>query len=101
MSKKLLETDTKDEDIYNAKIKLAQELTNYDKVKNNDQIKALVDFLEYLFLIQNREFERKYEEYKNENGGVLKLSIDEIRRLHYTEVGREEEREKRKKTTNT
>ncbi|HEY5588191.1 MAG TPA: hypothetical protein VIK86_04445 [Candidatus Paceibacterota bacterium] len=80
--------------IYEAKIRLAKELPSFDKVKNNDQIKALVDFLEYLFLIQNPEFEKKYEEYKKENGGVLKLSIDEIRKLHYTEEGREEEREK-------
>ena len=64
----------------------------------------LVDFLEYLFLIQNPELEKKYEEYKSINGGVLRLSIDEIRKLHYTEEGREqgieqgrkEEREKAK-----
>ena len=93
MAKNLLETDTRDEDIYEAKIRLAKELPSFDKVKNNDQIKALVDFLEYLFLIENPEFEKKYEEYKNENGGVLKLSIDEIRKLHYTEEGREEGRE--------
>jgi hypothetical protein len=92
MAKSLLETKTSDEDIYAAKIKLAEELLNYDKVKNNDQIKALVDFLEYLFLIQNPEFEKKYEEYKNVNGGVLKMSIDEIRKLHYKEEGKEEER---------
>ena len=61
-------------------------------MKNSDQIKALVDFLEYLFLIQNPELEKKYEEYKSVNGGVLRLSIDEIRKLHYTEEGREQER---------
>jgi len=61
-------------------------------VKNSDQIKALVDFLEYLFLIQNPELEKKYEEYKSVNGGVLRLSIDEIRKLHYTEEGRGEGR---------
>ena len=94
MAKNLLETDTTDEDIYNAKIKLASELVNYDKVKNNDQIKALVDFLEYLFLIENPELEKKYEAYKNTNGGVLKMSIDEIRKLHYKEEGREEGIEK-------
>ena len=68
-------------------------MVNYDKVKNNEQIKALVDFLEYLFLIQNPELEKKYEDYKKENGGVFKMSIDEIRKLHYKEEGREEERE--------
>jgi len=60
MAKSLLETKTTDEDIYEAKIKLAEELKSYDKVKNNDQIKALVDFLEYLFLIQNSELEKRY-----------------------------------------
>lgn len=97
MGKKLLETNARDEEIYDAKIKLAEELRSYGKVKNNEQIKALVDFLEYLFLIDNKELENKYEEYKKVNGGVFKLSIDEIRRLHYeekgVEKGREEERE--------
>jgi hypothetical protein len=36
--------------------------------------------------------ENKYEEYKKVNGGVLKMSIDESRRLHYKEGRREEER---------
>ena len=94
MAKSLLETKTTDEDIYEAKIKLAEELKSYDKVKNNDQIKALVDFLEYLFLIQNSELEKRYEEYKKAIGGVFKMSIDEIRKLHYKEEGREEGREK-------
>lgn len=93
MAKGLLETGNNDEEIYEAKIKLAEELRNYDKVKNEEQIKALVDFLEYLFLIENPELERKYEEYKKSNGGVLKMSIDEIRRLHYQEEGREQGRE--------
>jgi predicted transposase YdaD len=43
-----------------------------------------------LFLIENPELEKIYEEYKNANGGVLKMSIDEIRKLHYKEEGREE-----------
>ncbi|MGH4049885.1 MAG: Rpn family recombination-promoting nuclease/putative transposase [Clostridium sp.] len=90
MAKSLLETGVRDEDIIRAKIKLAAELRGYDKVKNNDQIKALVDFLEYLFLIENPEIEKEYEEYKKENGGAFKLSIDEIRKLHYKEEGREE-----------
>ena len=96
MAKSLLETNAIDEDICEVKIKLAQELRSYDKVKNNNQIKALVDFLEYLFLIENPELEKKYEEYKKENGGAFKLSIDEIRKLHYKEEGREEERKKAK-----
>ncbi len=81
----------------NAKIKLASELINYDKVKNNDQIKALIDFLEYLFLIESPELQKKYEAYKNTNGGVLKMSIDEIRKLHYKEEGREEGVERERK----
>ena len=92
MAKSLLETRVSDEDIYEAKIKLSEELKSYDKVKNDEQIKALVDFLEYLFLIQNQELVNKYEEYKKANGGVFKMSIDEIRKLHYKEDGREEER---------
>ena len=93
MAKSLLETGARDEDIYEAKIKLSDELSTYNKVKNNDQIKALVDFLGYLFLTEDIAFEKKYEEYKRERGGAFKLSIDEIRRLHYKEEGREEGRE--------
>ncbi len=88
IAKSLLKTGTKAEDVYEAKISLAEELMNYDKVKNNEQIKALVDFLEYLFLIENPELENKYEEYKKSNGGVFKMSIDEIRKIHYTEKGK-------------
>ncbi|MCB2356424.1 hypothetical protein [Clostridium estertheticum] len=33
---------------------------------------------------------------KKKNGGAFKLSIDEIRKLHYKEVGREEGREEEK-----
>lgn len=88
MAKSLLEIGAKDEDIYEAKINLAEELKNYDKVKSKEQIKALVDFLEYLFLIQNPELENKYEEYKKSSGGVFKMSIDEIRKIHYTEKGK-------------
>ncbi|MGL5086568.1 MAG: hypothetical protein ACRC68_12760, partial [Clostridium sp.] len=61
MAKSLLETKKSDEDVFEAKIKLAKELAHYDKVKDNEQIKALVDFLEYLFLIQDPELEKKYE----------------------------------------
>ena len=82
-----------DNDIFKAKIKLAEELSNYDKIKNDNQIKALVDFLEYLFLIEDPELGSKYDAYKRERGGAFKMSIDEIRRIHYTGVGREEGRE--------
>ena len=30
----------------------------YDKIKNQEQVKALADFLEYLFLIQDKELEK-------------------------------------------
>ncbi|MDP4178255.1 MAG: hypothetical protein Q8900_07970, partial [Bacillota bacterium] len=93
IAKSLLETKMNDEDIYEAKIKLASELRNYDKVKNEEQIRALVDFLEYLFLIESQEIEKKYEDYKREMGGAFKMSIDEIRRMHYHEEGREKGRE--------
>ncbi|MGL5085213.1 MAG: hypothetical protein ACRC68_05775, partial [Clostridium sp.] len=78
------------------KIKLAKELAHYDKVKDNEQIKALVDFLEYLFLIQDPELEKKYENYRNEMGGALKMTVDEIRRLHYKAEGKEEGKEEGK-----
>ncbi|WP_309447354.1 hypothetical protein [Clostridium sp.] len=58
MAKTLLEIKPRDEDIYEAKIQLAEEIVSYDKVKGNEQIKALVDFLEYLFLIQDLQLER-------------------------------------------
>ncbi|MBQ3420260.1 MAG: Rpn family recombination-promoting nuclease/putative transposase, partial [Romboutsia sp.] len=71
MAKTLLMTRPADEDILNAKIKLAKELYEYDKVKNDEQIKALVWFLEYLFLIQDQEYEKKFEEFRNEKGGAI------------------------------
>lgn len=36
IAKSLLKTNHKDENIYEAKIKLAEELLNYDKVKNEE-----------------------------------------------------------------
>ena len=56
MVKSLLETGARDDDIYEAKIKLSDELSTSNKVKNNDQIKALVDFLGYLFLTKDTAF---------------------------------------------
>ncbi|MEG1312661.1 MAG: Rpn family recombination-promoting nuclease/putative transposase [Romboutsia sp.] len=96
MAKSLLEIKPSDKNIYEAKIKLAEELAYYDKVKNNEQIKALVDFLEYLFLIQDEELENKYEKYKREKGGVLKMTIEEIRKLHYKQEGKEEGKKEEK-----
>jgi predicted transposase YdaD len=49
-----------------------------------------------LFLIEDLELESKYDAYKREKGGAFKMSIDEIRRIHYTGVGREEGREEGK-----
>ena len=90
MAKTLLNTSPKDIEIYNAKIKLAEELLEYDKVKNEEQIKALADFLEYLFLIKDEELESKYEEYKRERGGAIKMTVDQIREKYYTLKGKEE-----------
>ena len=90
MAKTLLNTSSKDIDIYNAKIQLAEELIEYDKIKNQEQVKALADFLEYLFLIQNKELDDKYKEYKRERGGAIKMTVDQIREKYYTLKGKEE-----------
>ncbi|NFA41501.1 hypothetical protein EXM65_02615 [Clostridium botulinum] len=89
MAKTLLETKTTDEDIYNAKIQLVEELVSYDKVKNEEQIKALADFLEYLFLIEDKEFEQKFKEYKRKKGGVASMTVDQIRQKYYEQKGEE------------
>ncbi|NFH89593.1 hypothetical protein FDA33_05065 [Clostridium botulinum] len=89
MAKTLLETKTTDEDIYNAKIQLAEELVSYDKVKNEEQIKALADFLEYLFLIEDKELEQKFKEYKRKKGGVASMTVDQIRQKYYEQKGEE------------
>ena len=90
MAKVLLETNPNDRDIYNSKIELAKELIKYDKVKNIEQVKALADFLEYLFLIQDKELENKYEEYKRERGGAVRMTVDQIRQKYYEQKGIEE-----------
>ena len=90
MAKVLLKTKPHDRDIYNAKIEMAEELIKYDKVKNEEQIKALADFLEYLFLIQDKELENKYEEYKKERGGAVRMTVDQIRQKYYEQKAREE-----------
>ncbi|MGM9934906.1 Rpn family recombination-promoting nuclease/putative transposase [uncultured Clostridium sp.] len=97
MAKTLLKTSSKDIDIYNAKIQLAEELLEYDKVKNEEQVKALADFLEYLFLIKDEELENKYEEYKRERGGAIKMTVDQIREKYYTQKGKEEGRKEGRK----
>ncbi len=97
MAKRLLEIGPSDEEIFDTKIKLAEELKRYDKVKTNDQIKALVDFLEYLFLIGDNKLEKRFEEYKSKNGGVFKMTIEEIRKIHYKQEGKREGREEEKK----
>lgn len=89
MAKVLLETAPTDKAILDAKIALAEELSSYSKVKNNEQIKALVDFLEYLFLIQDPQIEQQYKLYKQEKGGALRMTIDQIRELYYEQKGLE------------
>ncbi|MEG2936135.1 MAG: Rpn family recombination-promoting nuclease/putative transposase [Clostridium sp.] len=93
MAKELIETKATDEKIYNTKVKLAKELADYNKVKNQEQVKALVDFLEYLFLIQDQELEEKYKEYKEHVGGAITMSIDEVRRIYHEQKGMEKGRE--------
>lgn len=97
MAKELIEINPTDENIYNSKIKLIKELAFYDKVKNQEQAKALADFLEYLFLIQDEKLKDKYKEYKENIGGVSNMSIDEIRKIYYEQKGREEGREEGEK----
>ncbi|MBN1077517.1 Rpn family recombination-promoting nuclease/putative transposase [Clostridium botulinum] len=89
IAKTLLVTKPKDEDIYKAKIQLAEELVEYNKVKNEEQIKALADFLEYLFLIEDRELKQKFEEYKRERGGAVRMTVDQIRQKYYEQKGKE------------
>lgn len=50
----------------------------------------MADFLEYLFLIQDKELENKYEEYKRERGGAVRMTVDQIRQKYYEQKGREE-----------
>ena len=59
-------------------------------MKNEEQIKALADFLEYLFFIKDEELEHKYEEYKRERGGAIKMTVDQIREKYYTLKAKEE-----------
>ena len=87
IAKELLNTKSSDEAIYEAKIKLANELKNYQKVKNDEQKKALVYLLEYLFLIEDIELEKKYNEFKKSVGGVLNMAVDEIREKHLERKG--------------
>ena len=65
-------------------------LVSYNKVKTMDQRKALTYFLEYLFLIQDDSLSEKLKEIKYSVGGVIKMSIDEIREKYLEEKGKEE-----------
>lgn len=87
MAKILLKTKLDDRDIYNTKIELAEELIKYDKVKNQEQVKALTDFLEYLFLIRDKELEQEYEEYKKLRGGAVRMTVDQVREKYIEQKG--------------
>ncbi|GAA0076993.1 hypothetical protein UT300005_13710 [Clostridium sp. CTA-5] len=50
---------------------------------------SLADFLEYLFLIKDKELEQKFEEYKRERGGAVKMTVDQIRQKYYEQKGKE------------
>ncbi|MGL5067561.1 MAG: Rpn family recombination-promoting nuclease/putative transposase [Sarcina sp.] len=90
IAKKLLETGTSDEEVFAAKVELFNELVNYKKVKTTDQRKALTYFLEYLFLIQDKELAEEFKMIKDKIGGGAEMSIDEIRETYLEEKGREE-----------
>lgn len=90
IAKRLLNTKPNDKDIFLAKIELFNELINYNKVKTLDQRKALTYFLEYLFLIQDDSLSEKFKEIRESSGGVIKMSIDEIREIYLKEEGSEE-----------
>ncbi|MBU3135574.1 Rpn family recombination-promoting nuclease/putative transposase [Clostridium gasigenes] len=92
IAKRLLATNTNDKEIFLAKVELFNELINYNKVKTIDQRKALTYFLEYLFLIQDDNLSEKFKEIKDNTGGVIKMSIDEIREKYLEEKGKIEER---------
>lgn len=93
IAKELLNTKSTDEAIYEAKIKLAKELSCYEKVKNEEQNKALVYLLEYLFLIEDPELEKKYNDFRKSVGGVLRMTVDEIREKHLVLKGKLESAE--------
>lgn len=93
IAKRLLSTNANDNEIFLAKVELFNELVNYNKVKTIDQRKALTYFLEYLFLIQDDNLSEKFREIKDSTGGVIKMSIDEIREKYLEEKGKEEGRE--------
>lgn len=92
IAKRLLNTKSNDNDVFLAKIELFNELINYDKVKTLDQRKALTYFLEYLFLIQDESLSDKFKEVRENSGGLIKMSIDEIREIYLKEEGKMEER---------
>lgn len=85
-----MSTVANDNEIFLAKVELFNELVNYNKVKTIDQRKALVYFLEYLFLIQDDSLSERFKEIKDSTGGIMKMSIDEIREKYLEEKGSEE-----------
>ncbi len=90
IAKRLLETKSEDYDIFKAKIELYNELLDYNKVKTNEQRKALTYFLEYLFLIQDDTLSEKFKEIKDNRGGESKMGVDEIREKYLKDSGRAE-----------
>ena len=90
IAKRLLYTVANDNEIFLAKLELFNELVNYNKVKTVNQRKALTYFLEYLFLIQDDDLSEKFKEIKNSVGGVLKMTVDEIREKYLKKEGSEE-----------
>ena len=46
--------------------------------------------------MQDPKLEKKYEDYKRAKGGALKMTIEEIRRVHYKQEGKEDGRQEGK-----
>ncbi|MGL5068512.1 MAG: hypothetical protein ACRC6T_11960, partial [Sarcina sp.] len=87
IAKRLLETGASDKEIFIAKVELFNELVKYKKVRTMEQRKALTYFLEYLFLIQDKELSKEFKEVKDRIGGGAEMSIDEIREIYLEEKG--------------
>ena len=46
-----------------------------------------------MFLIKDKELEQKFEEYKREKGGAVRMTVDQIRQKYYEQKGKEEGKE--------
>ena len=86
IAKELLNIGVSQQKIFDSKVILANELDTFKNL-NIEQTKALVDFLEYLFLIDDKTLDEKYKDFKKQKGGILGMGIDEIREAYYVNKG--------------